>query len=127
MVDPAELKVDSEKVLEWIKKGAKPTDTALALIKKAGVEIQGEIRMYKDLLEYIVKNLVTNPDDVEIREVEADNRLVLKLKVNKEDMGRIIGKEGRIIRSIREIIYAYAMKDNKKVSVDVEENNKGED
>ena len=39
MVDPAELKVDSEKVLEWIKKGAKPTDTALALIKKAGVEI----------------------------------------------------------------------------------------
>ncbi len=83
--------------------------------------------MYKDLLEYIVKNLVTNPDDVEIREVEADNRLVLKLKVNKEDMGRIIGKEGRIIRSIREIIYAYAMKDNKKVSVDVEENNKGED
>ena len=83
--------------------------------------------MYKDLLEYIVKNLVNNPDDVEIREVEADNRLVLKLKVNKEDMGRIIGKEGRIIRSIREIIYAYAMKDNKKVSVDVEENNKGED
>lgn len=83
--------------------------------------------MYKDLLEYIVKNLVTNPEDVEIREVEADNRLVLKLKVNKEDMGRIIGKEGRIIRSIREIIYAYAMKDNKKVSVDVEENNKGED
>ena len=39
MVEPAELKVDSEKVTEWIKKGAKPTDTAAALIKKAGVEI----------------------------------------------------------------------------------------
>ncbi len=83
--------------------------------------------MYKELLEYIVKNLVTNPEDIEIREVQVENRLVLKLKVNKQDMGRIIGKEGRIIRSIREIIYAYAMKDNQKISVDVEENNKGED
>ncbi len=83
--------------------------------------------MYKELLEYIVKNLVANPEDVEIREVQVENRLVLKLKVNKQDMGRIIGKEGRIIRSIREIIYAYAMKDNQKISVDVEENNKGED
>lgn len=78
--------------------------------------------MYKDLLEYIVKNLVTNPDKVEINEVETDEKMILKLKVDKSDMGRIIGKEGRIIRSIREIIYAYAMKDAKKVSVDVEEN-----
>lgn len=39
MVEPAELKVDKEKVLDWMKKGAKPTDTALALIKKAGIEI----------------------------------------------------------------------------------------
>ena len=77
--------------------------------------------MYKELLEYIVKNLVTSPEQVEIFEVENDSRTVLKVKVAKEDMGRIIGKEGRIIRSIREIIYAYAMKDSKKVSVDVEE------
>ena len=39
MVEPAEIKIDNEKVVEWIKKGAKPTDTALALIKKAGVEL----------------------------------------------------------------------------------------
>ncbi|MNP23709.1 hypothetical protein D3C76_1164270 [compost metagenome] len=77
--------------------------------------------MYKNLLEYIVKNLVQFPEQVEINEVEAGERLVLKLKVAKEDMGRIIGKEGRIIKSIREIIYAYAMKGSQKVSVDVEE------
>lgn len=77
--------------------------------------------MYKDLLEYIVKNLVTYPEKIEISEVEADGKIVLKLKVAKEDMGRIIGKEGRIIRSIREIIYAYAAKESKKVSVEVEE------
>ena len=78
--------------------------------------------MYKDLLEYIVKNLVNQSDVVEIAEVEQeDGKTILKLKVAKEDMGRIIGKEGRIIRSIREIINAYAMKESKRVSVDVEE------
>ena len=77
--------------------------------------------MYKYLLEYLVKNLVTYPEKIEISEVETEGRIILKLKVAKEDMGRIIGKEGRIIRSIREIIYAYAAKESKKVSVDVEE------
>ncbi len=77
--------------------------------------------MYKELLEYIVKNLVSYPDQVHITQEEKDARIVLKVRVAKEDMGRVIGKEGRIIRSIREIIFAYAMKDSKKVSVDVEE------
>ena len=77
--------------------------------------------MYKELLEYIVKNLVSSPDKIEISENENEGKTVLKLKVAKDDMGRIIGKEGRIIRSIREIIYAYAANEGKKVSVDVEE------
>ena len=77
--------------------------------------------MYKELLEYIVKNLVAYPEKIEISEIENDGKVALKLKVAKEDMGRVIGKEGRIIRSIREIIYAYAGKESKKVSVDVEE------
>ena len=77
--------------------------------------------MYKELLEYIAKNLVSSPDKIEISEIENEGKTVLKLKVAKDDMGRIIGKEGRIIRSIREIIYAYAAKEGKKVSVDVEE------
>ena len=77
--------------------------------------------MYKDLLEYIVKNLVAYPEKIEISEVHTEEKVALKLKVAKEDMGRVIGKEGRIIRSIREIIYAYAAKESKKVSVDVEE------
>ena len=51
--------------------------------------------MYKNLLEYIVKNLVTYPEKIEIFEVETEEKIVLKLKVAKEDMGRIIGKEGR--------------------------------
>lgn len=77
--------------------------------------------MYKDLLEYIVKNLVEQKELVNVEEINIDDKLVLKLHVAKDDMGRIIGKEGRIIRSIREILYAYAMKNKQKVTVDVEE------
>lgn len=79
--------------------------------------------MYKELLEYMVKSLVENKDKVVITEEEKDSKLILKLTVDKEDMGRIIGKQGRIIRSIREIINSYAMKNQMKVFVDVEEKN----
>ena len=79
--------------------------------------------MYKDLLEYLVKNLVTNPDKVVVREEQKeDSKLVLHLSVDSSDMGRIIGKEGRIIRAIREIINSYGMKNSKKVLVNIEEN-----
>ena len=78
--------------------------------------------MYKDLLEFIVKKLVANTDRVVITEEPTEeNKQLLILIVAKEDMGRIIGKEGRIIRSIREIVYSYAMKDGKKVSIEIEE------
>ena len=77
--------------------------------------------MYKELLEYIAKNLVTNADNIEVTEEKLDNKLVLRLKVQKEDMGRVIGKEGRIIRSIREIISAYAGKNSERVVVEIEE------
>lgn len=78
--------------------------------------------MYKELLEYVVKNLVTNPDKVVVSEEQKeDSKLVLHLSVDSADMGRIIGKEGRIIRSIREIINSYGMKNSQKVLVDVEE------
>lgn len=77
--------------------------------------------MYKELVEYIVKNLVSMPEQVQINEAPVEGKMILKLKVAKEDMGRVIGKDGRIIRSIREIINAYASKNHEKVSVDVEE------
>jgi len=77
--------------------------------------------MYKELLEFVVKNLVTNPDKVVVSEEEKDSKIILHLTVDSADMGRIIGKEGRIIRSIREIINSYGMKNSDKVLVNVEE------
>ena len=77
--------------------------------------------MYKELLQYVVKNLVNNKDVVEVEETTNETKTVLRLKVAKEDMGRVIGKEGRIIRSIREILNAYASKNKQKVAVEIEE------
>lgn len=77
--------------------------------------------MYKDLLEYIVKSLVKNPEKVNIEEGKDGDKAILKLKVAQEDMGRVIGKQGRIIKAIREIIYAYSSKNSEKVSVSIEE------
>ena len=74
---------------------------------------------YKDLVEYMVKALVDNPDNVEIREVEGEKSTILELKVMKEDIGKVIGKHGRIARAIRTIINASATKSGKKVVLEI--------
>jgi len=75
--------------------------------------------MIKDLLFYIVKSLVDNPDQIFIQETEQEKVSVLELKVAQEDIGRVIGKEGRVIKLIRILMNASATKNNKKVIVEV--------
>ena len=74
----------------------------------------------KDLLEYIVKALVENPDEVEIEEEEEEEgKIDLKLKVADEDKGRIIGKKGRIAESLRAILRVKAVKTDTHVFLDI--------
>ena len=73
----------------------------------------------KDLLEYVVKSLVNNPDDVRIDEFENGDEVVFEVRVNSNDMGRIIGKGGRIAKAVRSLMKAASFKENKKVSVDI--------
>ena len=77
--------------------------------------------MYKDLIEYLVKSLVDNKDAVVLTEAKEDTKTVITVKVDSKDMGRVIGKDGRIIKSIREIVRAYSAKNNDKVVVNIEE------
>lgn len=77
--------------------------------------------MYKDLVEYLVNSLVDNKDKVSVTENSQDGRIIITVKVASEDMGRIIGKDGRIIKSIREIVRAYSAKNKEKVVIDIEE------
>jgi uncharacterized protein len=74
---------------------------------------------FKELVEYMVKCLVDNPNDVEIHEVEGEKSTILELKVKKEDIGKVIGKHGRIARAIRTILNASATKLGKKVVLEI--------
>jgi hypothetical protein len=79
-----------------------------------------EARMnYRDLVDYMVKSLVDHPDQVEITEVEGEKSTILELKVTKEDIGKVIGKHGRIARAIRTIINASATKSGKRVVLEI--------
>jgi predicted RNA-binding protein YlqC (UPF0109 family) len=73
----------------------------------------------KDLVEYLAKSLVSNPEAVEIRETTAEGASVLQLKVAKEDLGRIIGKQGRTAKSIRTLLNAAASAGNRKVILEI--------
>ena len=73
----------------------------------------------KELLEKIAKSLVDNPDEVSVTEVNTDESLVLELRVDEEDMGKVIGKQGRIAKAIRVVMKAIAIKENKRVVVEI--------
>lgn len=73
----------------------------------------------KELLETIARALVDYPEEVSVNEVEGENTLVLELRVSKEDMGKVIGKQGRIAKAIRAVIKAAAIKENIRVVVEI--------
>lgn len=74
----------------------------------------------KELVKVIASALVANPDAVEVEEQMDEDRTIIKLHVAQDDMGRVIGKQGRIAKAIRTIVKATATRENKKVSVDIE-------
>lgn len=75
----------------------------------------------KELVLYIAKALVDNPDKVEIKETAGDRATVIELKVEESDRGKIIGKEGRIIKSIRTIVNSASAKSDKRATVEIVE------
>lgn len=75
----------------------------------------------KELLQYLARSLVTNPEAVEVKESVNDNTSLLELRVAKEDLGRIIGKQGRTARSLRAVLSAAASRSNRKVVLEIVE------
>ena len=73
----------------------------------------------EELLLYVAKQLVDNPDAVTVTQREDGENTVLELRVAPEDMGKVIGKQGRIAKAIRAVVKAAAIKENKKISVDI--------
>ena len=73
----------------------------------------------RELVEFIAKSLVENPEQVGINEVEGDKTTIIELKVAQEDMGKIIGKQGKTARAIRTILNATAAKVGKKAVLEI--------
>ena len=72
----------------------------------------------KEILQTIILNLVDNKEAVEIKEIQGEKSIVLEVKVADSDMGKVIGKQGRLAKSIRTLIKAVATKEHKKVTVE---------
>ena len=73
----------------------------------------------RELVEVLAQSLVDHPEEVTVQETEKDNEILLELKVAQEDMGQVIGKQGRIAKAIRAVVKAAASKTDKKVIVEI--------
>ena len=109
--EPAMVQFDLEKVDQWIKNGAQPTDTVASLLKTE--DIVG-------LVESVVRPLVEFPDDLEITSSDAeDGSILVEVRVNEEDAGKVIGRQGRVIKAIRTLARAAASRTNTHVEVEL--------
>lgn len=73
----------------------------------------------KELLEFLARALVDHPEQVRVEETETGDNVVLRLSVAKEDVGKVIGKQGRIARALRTVVKASAVKDGKQATVEI--------
>ena len=75
--------------------------------------------MLKDLVEYIVKKLVDRPESVSVSEISGEQATIVELRVAPEDLGKVIGKEGRTARAIRTLLHAAATKERKRAVLEI--------
>lgn len=73
----------------------------------------------KELLEYLAKALVDHPEQVEVTEVEGERSIILELRVSAEDVGKVIGKQGRIANALRTLVKAAADRQSKRILVEI--------
>ena len=73
----------------------------------------------KALIEVLAQSLVDHPEEVTVTETEKDNEIIFELKVAQDDMGKVIGKQGRIAKAIRSVVKAAASRTDKKVTVEI--------
>lgn len=75
--------------------------------------------MQKDLIEFIAKSLVDDPTSVEVRQIEGENSVVIELKVGHDDIGRVIGKQGRIAKAMRTLLSVATGKSPKRYTLEI--------
>ena len=74
--------------------------------------------MEKELVEFVVKSLVDNPDEVSVNKVEGEKSTILELRVAQDDVGKVIGKQGRIAKAIRTLMKSLGAKEKKRITIE---------
>lgn len=75
--------------------------------------------MLKKLVETIVEKLVDKPEAIDVREIDSDQTIIVELRVDSSDLGKVIGKEGKMARAIRTIVHSAALKDGKRAVLEI--------
>ena len=115
--DPSTIVLDEERVRHWLDHGAQPSEAVHKLLKTQGISAT-----VRELLEYLARALVDDPERVQVEEFEEDDgTLVLELSVGDDDYGQVIGRGGRTAQALRTVVKAAAVKDNRRVLVDIVE------
>ena len=127
--DPSTFKINEELAKKWLANGAQPTETVGKLFKAAGIEkyifsLGGGLFMMeemhsKELVEVIAKALVDHPEEVVVNEKADGRNTVIELHVSPSDMGKVIGKQGRIAKAIRSVVKASSFREKKNVDVEI--------
>ena len=115
--DPSTIELDATKVKDWLGKGAQPTEAVAKLIKISGIEKQ--VREMAELLAYLARELVDEPEAVRVDTEEREGALVLVLHVAADDVGKVIGRQGRIARALRTLVRASAAREGRRVLVEI--------
>jgi ribosomal protein S16 len=143
---PAIIQLDAERVKYWLSCGAQPSDTVRSFLTAQKIawtasrpfkegsagprnllkwELESNSRLWivegpmKDLVEAIAKALVDHPEQVQVRAVDGEQVTVLELRVHPEDLGKVIGRQGRTAKSIRTILGAAGMKIRKRLTLEI--------
>ena len=106
-------------MFEWIKKIFGSSDAGSSSCSCGCSSASGSVRDLEGFVEFVVKALVDYPDEVTIETTETDEGAAIKIRCRKEDIGKIVGKRGKIIMSIRSLVSGAAGRQHKRVSVDV--------
>ena len=115
--DPSLIDLDEEKVRGWLEKGALPTESVAKLLKAQGIAVSGRGRAASRAR---ARRLVDEPDAVRVEEVEEDDgTLVLRLHVAEADIGKVIGRQGRLARALRTIVRAGGVEAGRRLQLEI--------
>ena len=121
--EPSLIEIDEERARHWLEHGARPTDDrrhAAPHQGHRGLRLLAPAAM-RDLVEYLARALVEDPDSVRVDEVDDGGEVVLEVRVAPDDLGRVIGRSGRVANAIRTIAKAAATHEDRRVMVEIVE------